>query len=161
MVWIREMRSASIFRFFQMEIKELPRRLSDKEPTCQCSIYPLVRKIPWSRRWQSCLENTMDRIVLQATVLEVTKRQTQLSDQAQARTHKMKIIESCGQLNGWMVWKKESELRITPRFFWQGNWNNAKWASAHVTASTDDAFFLVLPFKNSINLSVNDECVLF
>ena len=50
----------------------------------------------------------MDRRVLQATVLEVTKRQTKLSDQAQARTHKMKIIESCGQLNGWMVLKKES-----------------------------------------------------
>ena len=46
--------------------------------------YPWVRKIPWRREWQPtlqfCLENSMDRGALRATVYGVTKSQTRLSD---------------------------------------------------------------------------------
>ena len=36
-------------------VRELPRWLSDKEPTYQCRRHefePWVRKIPWRRKWQ-------------------------------------------------------------------------------------------------------------
>ena len=64
----------------------LPRWLSGKESTCQCRrlrFNPWVRKIPWRRKWQpihSCLGNSMERGAWQATVYEVAKSRTQLSN---------------------------------------------------------------------------------
>ena len=62
---------------------------SGKEPAYQCRrckrcrFYPWTRKIPWRRNGSpfqySCLENSMDRGTLQATVHGVAKSWTQLS----------------------------------------------------------------------------------
>ena len=70
----------------------LPRWHSGKESPCQCRrrkkhrFDPWVRKIPWGRKWQPledpCLEKSMDRGAWWATVHEVTKRWTQLSNWA-------------------------------------------------------------------------------
>ena len=68
----------------------LPRWHSSKESTCQCRrlrFNPWVRKIPWGRKWQPTpvflQENSMDRGAWWATVLGVTKNQTQLGNWAQ------------------------------------------------------------------------------
>ena len=57
-----------------------------KESACQCKRHrfnPWVGKMLWRRKWQplqySCLENSMDREVWQATVHGVAKSWTQLS----------------------------------------------------------------------------------
>ena len=65
--------------------------LSGKESACQyrrrrrLEFFPLVRKIPWRRKWQHipvflpCLKNSMDRGTWCATVHGVTEHRTQLS----------------------------------------------------------------------------------
>ena len=68
----------------------LPLWLSDKESACQCRSHwrcrfgPWVWKIPWKKKWQPTpvflLGNPMDRKAWQATVHEVTKNQTWLSN---------------------------------------------------------------------------------
>ena len=54
------------------------------QETQETWFHPWVRKIPWSRKWQptriSCLESPMDRGAWQATVHEMAKSQTPLSD---------------------------------------------------------------------------------
>ena len=59
---------------------------ASKESACQCKRHgfnPWVGKMLWRRKWQplqySCLENSMDREVWQATVRGVAKSWTQLS----------------------------------------------------------------------------------
>jgi len=54
---------------------------SGREPTCQSRrrrFNPWVRKIPWRRAWQSCLENPMDREAWQAADHRAAKSQTRL-----------------------------------------------------------------------------------
>ena len=64
----------------------LPRWRSGKESTCQCrghkrhGLDPWVKKIPWSRKCNPLLENSMDRGAWLATVHEVTKSQTRLNN---------------------------------------------------------------------------------
>ena len=69
----------------------IPRWHNGKESTCQCrrrrrlEFFPLVRKIPWRRKWQHipvflpCLKNSMDRGTWYVTVHGVTESWTRLS----------------------------------------------------------------------------------
>ena len=69
----------------------LPRRLSGEESSCQCRrprFNPLVRKIPWRRKWQlqySCLGNPMIRSAWRAAGHGFRERQTRPS--SRAHTH--------------------------------------------------------------------------
>ena len=73
-----------------LHARDLPRWHSVKESSCQWSRHrslrldPWVGKILWSRKWQPTpiflLGNSMDRGGWWATICEVTKSQTQLSD---------------------------------------------------------------------------------
>ena len=61
------------------------------EHTCRCSRHgfdPWLRKIPWRRKWQplqgSSLKNPMDGGAWRATIYEVTKGRTRLSDETTA-----------------------------------------------------------------------------
>ena len=67
--------------------KILPPWPIGKESTCQwrrCAFNAWVRKIPWRRKWQPTPAfspgNPMERGILQATVHEVTKSWTRLSN---------------------------------------------------------------------------------
>ena len=77
-------------------ITGLPRWLSGKESACQCRRYrrcgfnPWFDKIPGGNGnplQYSCLDNSMDRGVWQATVHRVAKSLTWLSDWAHRRAH--------------------------------------------------------------------------
>ena len=69
-----------------VEIIRVGRLSWGKESACQRRRHGFdhwVRKIPWSRKWQiqySCLGNPVDRGTWQATVHEVAKTWTQLSN---------------------------------------------------------------------------------
>ena len=56
----------------------------------KCGFDPWVRKIPWRRNGNplhySCLGNSVDRGIWQATVQEVAKSQTQLSNYTRAHS---------------------------------------------------------------------------
>ena len=76
---------------------------SGKESSCQCRrckrcrFSPLVRKIPWRKKWQplqySCLENLMDRGAWWATVHGVTKSRTRLKRLSSSSSSKGKESE--------------------------------------------------------------------
>ena len=85
--------SLNIINILAMHFLGFPGCVCGKESACQCRkckrlwFNPLVRKIPWSRKWQNgdplqyfCLENPMDRGAWQATVHGVEKSRTRLSN---------------------------------------------------------------------------------
>ena len=73
-----------------IKVKGFPGGSDGKESACNAEDAKDKRLIPWSGRslgevngyplWYSCLDNLMDRGAWWATVHEVTKSQTQLSE---------------------------------------------------------------------------------
>ena len=109
----------------------LPRWLSDKESACQCrrhrryEIDPLVRKIPWSGKWQpalcSCLENSMDRGSWWVTVHGVLKSQTRRRDWAHRNAWNIYLLSAqmwlllidlclCGPVPRWMSHANHTQI---------------------------------------------------
>ena len=96
--------SLNIINILAMHFLGFPGCVCGKESACQCRkckrlwFNPLVRKIPWSRKWQNgdplqyfCLENPMDRGAWQATVHGVEKSRTRLSNWA----HTHYLLQRC------------------------------------------------------------------
>ena len=93
-LYLKKLRSA--------EVTDLLRAMElIQEPACQwrrckrLSFDPWVKKIPWSRKWQtrqySCLGNSMDRAAWRAMVHRATKSRTRLSNWASTRVVKARV----------------------------------------------------------------------
>ena len=117
--------SLSLYQFIG-----LPRWCSHKESACQCRkmqemwVQYLGGKIPWRRKWHptpvgSCLENSMDRGVWQATAHRATKSWTWLSTYsiAQLRTSQMgetQRVCCVGRAWGFHTLSRNSTLPKSP-----------------------------------------------
>ena len=69
----------------------LPRWLSGKESTCQCwrhGFYPWVRKIPWSRKWQTVPVFLPEKSQGQRSPGGYSPRNCKESDTTEARKHR-------------------------------------------------------------------------
>jgi len=88
-----------------------PGYASGGESACQCGrcrrlrFSPWVKKIPWRRKWQPTPVflpgKFMDRRAWQATVYEVTKSQTKLSNQAHTQVCNTVEISGANSKRCW------------------------------------------------------------
>ena len=91
----------------------LPKRHCGKESACQCRRCKRrgfdfwVEKIPWSRKWQPTpvflLGNSAERGAWRATVHEVIKSQTQLSNSIHTRTCSLEQVITCWEFFGHLI----------------------------------------------------------
>ena len=107
----------------------LPWWCDGKESTCQgrryrrCRFDPWVRKIPWRRKWQLAPvflpeKNPMDREAWWATVCEVARSRTRLSDRAQKGIeHGMYILIDTFKNLLWVVLAFPCPSRFIPCLF--------------------------------------------
>ena len=86
-----------------------PGGASGKESTCQfrrCGFDPWVGMIPWSRKWQPTpvfLAGKFHRGAWWATVHEVTKSRTWLSDQGRPKRKSKSVSHSCVWLSSQIL----------------------------------------------------------
>ena len=117
----------------------LPRWYSGKESACQyrrlkrCGFDPLVRKIPWRRKWHplqySCLENPMDRGAgrLQSTG---SQKESDMTEQPNKNSnHVFCLLALCSTMRLWGQAQSRQQGRGQKWEAGEGNWGRFAAAS--------------------------------